>query len=301
MRIMYFIVLILGAGLITFLANISKSDQTKASFVPVLKIAGMVPQTMSRTVSKVLPVNSLDEAEFGKKINENLRAESRNGSNARIEFYLSRLMAELAQYKKKPFDYQIHILDSDVPNAMAMPGGVIMVTKGLLSTIKSEGELVAILAHEMGHVELSHCFDSVKYEMLTRKMSLHNLGSIADFTRRLFIHHSFSKNQEDEADEYGFNLLKFSKYDPASLAKSFKSLDVANQNKSHSSPNPFRDYFMSHPPLDQRISKFSGLANAWWENNPKELRYVGKRNLEESICLSDRDFGADERRVGFSE
>ena len=61
-----------------------------------------------------------------------------------------------------------------MPNAFALPGGVIIVTGGLLKTLKSEAELAAVLSHEMGHIELSHCLDTVRFQLLARKDGVGN-------------------------------------------------------------------------------------------------------------------------------
>ena len=133
--------------------------------------------------------------------------------------------------------------------------------------------------------------DSVKYEILSKKIIHNSLGAIADFSRNLLIRHTFSKTQEDEADNYGFQLLTSSEYDPSAMSKAFIRLKSASSLQSGASPNPLRDYFSSHPPLDQRIAKFTTEAQVWWNSNSGEKRYIGIENLALKIGLSLIDFG----------
>ena len=249
----------------------------------------------------MLPIDSVDEGELGKNIRSFYTLGSTtNPENQKSLEYLNSIVKRLQRFKKKPFDYEVRILQSECPNAMALPGGVIVVTSGLLKTMKSESELVSVLAHEMGHIELSHCFDSVKYEILTKKLVHSSLGAIADFSRNLLIQHSFSKTQEDEADSYGFQLLVNSEYDPSAMAKAFRNLKEASGRQNDGPPNPIRDYFMSHPPLDQRMSKFSSEAQTWWSGKTTERRYIGVENLKEKSDLSLKDFGETEWIMKFS-
>lgn len=277
------------------ISTVDFSQSDKISFAPLFQILGKAPQSLSRSVAKMLPIDSVDEGKLGKNLKSYYAPMGTPAADEKKALgYLNSIVKCLQSFKKKPFDYEIYILHSECPNAMALPGGVIIVTSGILKTMKSESELVAVLAHEMGHIEMSHCFDSVKYEILTKKILHNNLGAIADFAWNLLIRHSFSKTQEDEADKYGFQLLTNSQYDPSAMAKAFRNLKEASGRQYEGPPNPIRDYFMSHPPLEQRIAKFSAEAQAWWNNRNGERRYIGVENLKENMDLSLKDFGDSE-------
>jgi Zn-dependent protease with chaperone function len=197
--------------------------------------------------------------------------------------YLNELVRHQTQYLRKPFAYQVYVLDWQVPNAMALPGGVILVTQGLLRVVTSESELMSVLAHELGHVERGHCFDAVKFQLLSRKIAHVSYGRIADIAVDLLVRHSFSKTLEDQADEYAFALLIESVYDPKGVGGAFAQLSKYENGGRHSQQdshaNPLRDYFMSHPPLALRQEKFQQRAEAWWRANPSERRFIGRDNL----------------------
>jgi predicted Zn-dependent protease len=240
-------------------------------------------KSVDRFVGRVVPVDELDERDLGRVFRA--RYDAQKTPNDRDFLYLNDLMEHISRRARKPFEYQVYVLSSPVPNAMALPGGVILVTRGLLATLQSESELVAVLAHELGHVELSHCFDAVKFELLTRKLGSAPLGQLADLAVRLLVAHSFTKSQEGEADEYAYVLLLHGSYEPRGAGRAFASLlawqrrQEAERRPSHA--DPFRDYFLSHPPLELRRDEFLARAGAWWRGHRRERRYLGEANLSQ--------------------
>jgi predicted Zn-dependent protease len=290
-RLIYLLILSSGLGLSYLLINkTGMTEKHQVSFVPILKVVGTVPQTLDRSLSRVMPIDGMDEGQLGDIVNSQYDSEMLSEADAKKERYLNKIMKDLQTVKLKPFGYRVHLFESSVPNAMALPGGVILVTKGMMEVVKSESELAAVLAHEMGHIELSHCFDSVKYEILMKKVDSASLGVFADQVNSILLRHSFSKNQEDEADEYAYNLILAGEYDPASVFKVFKRLNTANMSGDQGEVNPFRDYFSSHPSLESRISKFHSKASQWWTLNPSAFRYEGIQNLLEMVNVKERRY-----------
>jgi len=295
-----FLLLILLAGAVLTVVIYKKKIQTQydSTLAPAFQLFGGTTKTVNRIFSRAIPVDEVDEREFGNEIAK--RYDENTDKDSPDYKYLNNLIINLSKYKKKPFKYRVYPIDYDYPNAFAMPGGVILVTTGLLGSLETEGELVSILAHEMGHIELSHCFDLVRFELLTKKIGDESIGWLADFAINLLLRDSFSKTMENEADEFAFDLVKKTKYDPMSLADSFKRLEeyveknyyYNDDEEKHA--DPVRDYFMSHPPLKLRIEKFSSDAVVWWRMHSKEKRYLGKLNLKERISYYIKDFGIEE-------
>ncbi len=182
-----------------------------------------------------------------------------------------------------------------------MPGGVICVTREMLNVLRSESELAAVLAHEMGHIELSHCFDMVKYELLGKKLGDSSAGELADYLSYLFLNNSFSKTLENEADEYAFSILTGSLYDPSALSLSFVSMQkvfVKKQSSGKKEAGFIRDYMMSHPPIELRIEKFQSKAQVWWTMHSGQRRYIGRNNLLYMQSLAEKDYGEEEWASG---
>jgi beta-barrel assembly-enhancing protease len=253
-------------------------NPTGPTLAPAFQLLGTIPKHADRMVGRLLPINEIDEGKLGNILAARYQRQANIHDPAYI--YINDLLTNLGKYTNRKLNYRAFILNSTSPNAMALPGGVVLITRGLLTALRSEAELVAVLAHEIGHIEQGHCFDGVKFELLARKIGAPTLGKIADFTTSLLLRHSFSKTQEHESDEYSYTLLLNSPYDPRGTGMAFASLQNRHPS-SKKSLQPFRDYFSSHPPLALRSAAYTERAINWWRRNPGERRYVGKQNLKE--------------------
>ena len=257
-----------------------------SSFSPAFQLLGKSTRALNIALTKILPINKMDEKAYGDAIAKSyLAAADLNDSDY---VYLNKLIKDLAAFSKKGFNYRVFIISTPIPNAFALPGGVICVTKGLLTSLKSEAQIISVLAHEMGHIERGHCFDAIKYELTFKKIKSPTVGQLADFVFNLFLRHSFSKTQENDADEYGYDLLLVTKYDPMAFSDAFVELQNAGGKQSQRSSSIVSDYFNTHPPLPLRILKFKQAASEWWIVNKNEnKRYVGIKNLIERKPLSE--------------
>lgn len=256
---------------------------------PAFQLIGRPVQTMNMGLSKIIPVNELDEKEYGEAIA--LYYEDLKKYNPKETRYVDTILKRLTYTTKKDFKYQGYMIEDDAPNAMALPGGNIFVTTGLLSTLQSESELAAVLSHEIGHIELGHTFQLVRFELLGRKLGEATMGQLIDQAMSLLLMHTYSKNDESDADKYAYTLIENSEYDPYALSLSFKSLQrYSSENTKEKKANVWRDYFSSHPEPENRAEKYRMLAIRYWINNEGVERYRGKRNLKKLVSLTDKSW-----------
>lgn len=279
---LFFFILICGCGVALAVLFYHKKPATRleSTLAPMYQLFGTPVRSLNSALTQLMPVDSLDEKKYGEVIMAECDA---NADSADKDFiYANSVLARLTQFTKKPFAYKVYIHPSPEPNAFALPGGVIFVTRGLMNTLKSESELAAVLSHELGHIELSHCLDAVRFELLAKKIDADTLGSLVDLAVTILLRHSFSKTQEDNADSYAFELMTNSIYDPAAQGKAFEaflSYSSAHGQEEEQQAGVIRDYFMSHPPLALRAEKFSEKSRLWWNSHGGEKRYAGFRNL----------------------
>jgi len=243
------------------------------------QVLGTPVKLLDRAASRVVPVSALDERELGDNFRARYDAQVVAGDPDQA--YLDALVNDLRFFTRKPFHYRAYAISYGPPNAMALPGGVILVTRTLLSTMRSESELIAVLAHELGQIERRDCLDAVRFELLARKIHSDKLGALADAATRILLRHAYSKTTEDEADQYAYELVINSRYDPRSVGGSFGSLRryLGGKSQTPQHADPIRDYFTSHPPLEIREAQFTARAAQWWKQHAAERRYVGQQNL----------------------
>ncbi len=109
-----------------------------------------------------------------------------------------------------PYTFRVEIDDSDVANAMALPGGLIIVTEGLLDQVESENELAFVLGHELGHFRNRDHLRALGRGIVLSLFLATTMGNdvssisvtVTDLTLR-----GFSRQQESSADEFGLALV----------------------------------------------------------------------------------------------
>lgn len=270
-----------GVGLIVALYSARLSTPLESTLASSFQLLGTPVKLADRLASRVIPVGDLDERDLGDTYRARYDAQVVPGDVDQA--YVDALMAHhIVPFAAKPFPYRAYVIPYGAPNAMALPGGVILVTRELLATLGSEAELVSVLAHELGHIESGHCFDAVRFELLARKVNSDELGALADAAAQLMLHHAYGKTTENEADDFAYLLMTNSRYDPQGMGNAFASLRQWLQAQGVSTPqqaDPLRDYFLSHPPLELREAEFRQRATAWWARNAQQQRYIGRQNL----------------------
>lgn len=294
-RLLLSCVLLISCFLIVFLYTQKIQPPQKATLAPVFERMGKPIKAIDHTLSEVMPISDLDEAAYGRAIAKHYERSNYSEKDRLKLSYLNHLVDSLENYARKSFDYQVFLWSSPMPNAFALPGGIIVVTNGLLKVMQNEAQLVSVLAHEIGHIEKGHCLDAIKYQLALEKINAESLGKLADFANTLLLRHSFSKTQENEADEYAYTLMLQTSYNPNGVGGAFAQLeDYQNGGKtppmSNEKANILRDYFSSHPPLPIRKAKFMGKAKVWRQKHPNIVRYKGEKNLEEWICFYEQVF-----------
>lgn len=274
---------IAGIALSVIIGLFQPDKNLPPTAAPLFELMGKPLKTADRALTRVLPISDLDERELGEAIA--LRYASYRDEGVPEQKYLDELVQALTRNNEKGFEYRVFILPSSVPNAAAAPGGVLFVTSGLLTMVETESELVSILGHEIGHVELSHCMDMVRFQLLAQKIDSRPLGEIADIAVGIMLRPSFSKTQEADADRYGFGVLIREAYNPFGMANAFDKL-AALDPSSMDRANPLYEYFMSHPYSKLRADRYRAEAR----QAELESYYVGKLNLEEKLSRFSQEY-----------
>jgi len=124
---------------------------------------------------------------------------------------LDRLTDRLASAAASPYDFKVSVLDLDMTNAFALPGGRIVIFKGLLDFAKSPDEVAGVLAHEMGHVTHRHGTEGIVKSLglaFFFGVMLGDLGGgVVGLAGETLISTSFSREAETEADSEALTLL----------------------------------------------------------------------------------------------
>ncbi len=157
-------------------------------------------------------------------------------------------------------DWRFRIVNAEVLNAFALPGGFVYVNRGLIERATSSSELAGVLGHEIGHVLLRHSAERIEKQQKTNVgvsvvCGLTNIcsseaarvaidvGGAALFAR-------FSRRDELEADSAAVGIVSRAGYDPQGIATMFaKLLETRDQR-----PDMVEGWFASHPMEEDRIA-----------------------------------------------
>ena len=161
--------------------------------------------------------------------------------------------------------YTFQIVDLEEPNAFALPGGPVYISRGLLALTNSEDELAGVLGHEIGHVAARHAVRRVTRAAplavvtglgaavtgLVSPILGDLVGGIGGVAGALVLA-PYSREQEREADRIGQELAAKAGWDPAGLSRSLHTLEREEAlHPGEKRPNAF---FATHPPLPDRVA-----------------------------------------------
>ena len=217
---------------------------------------------------------------------------STNADVLETENYLERVGRPLTvRVQRKEIRYQFHLEDDPaLVNAFALPGGHIVVGRGLLTLMESEDELAAVLGHEIAHVDRRHAIERLQYELAARKLGLSLSYALASLPIGLF-HAGYAKELELEADRTGAGLAAAADYSPQAaidLFGRFQKLFEQSQRRRTTPAGDLRnvalgglsEYLSSHPPASERISEIEKeiIAHRWKRAavRPLDQHAVGK-------------------------
>lgn len=172
---------------------------------------------------------------------------------------------------------EIRIVDHPMVNAFAAPGGVVMLTRGLIESADGPDEVAGVLAHEIGHVQHDHATVGVLRRMgITALLQLLTAGSgaetLAGFGGTLaFL--SYSRAAEEEADAAGIVMLERSGRNADGLARFFAALQEREGEDDGGVAGLIPSWLSTHPPTEARhaasLRRAAGtpaLSEADWQS-----------------------------------
>ncbi len=180
-----------------------------------------------------------------------------------LSVYVSSIGQALAQVSDRQLPYEFVVLNNDVPNAWALPGGKIAINRGLLVLLEDEAQLAAVLGHEIVHAAAGHgASQQSKGKLLNIGMEIMKQTKASDYTSLVgfgagALLAKYGRDQELESDEYGIKYMQQLGYDPMAaveLQQLFLQLSQGRQSDLLS------DLFSSHPPSAERVDKNRQLA-----------------------------------------
>jgi predicted Zn-dependent protease len=202
---------------------------------------------------------------------------------------LSRLVNAVGQklvsrLKNNPFEFKFFLVDSPEPNAFALPGGYIYVTRGILPLIQTEDELAGIMAHEIIHVTERHSVKQMRKGVIGGVLQLPGnvintvtgtqIGNVLNtpvaLSSRVFIS-KYSRSHEKQSDSEGVQLAASAGYKANALADALERLSKGIELITGEAEK--KDYFSDHPFTPKRAADIRSDAPKY---NPVNSPHITK-------------------------
>lgn len=221
---------------------------------------------------ELVVMSSQRERELGAEQEKQFVAELGLSDHAATASWVEAIGARLAVHSpRQDVDYRFHVADMEVPNAFALPGGPVFVTRGLLALVRSEDELAGVIGHEIGHVAARH---SVRQTTAATPLALvfgvpaaivgsvsRPLGTLVGLPGAIvsgIALSAYGREQEYEADELGEKLAFAAGFRPVALAEFLERLE--REEALHRDGPPPLSFFSSHPRTPDRTRRARELA-----------------------------------------
>lgn len=185
--------------------------------------------------------------------------------NEQIQSYIDAKGQEMAAISHRSnLAYEFKILDSDVVNAFAVPGGYVYFTRGIMAHFNNEAEFAGVLGHEIGHVTARHTAVSQRNQMLSQIgliagiVAIPELASMAqplsNGMQLLMLKNG--RNAESQSDQLGVEYSSKIGYDAKEMADFFNTLARKQEAAGVSIP----EFLSTHPDPNNRRETVDALA-----------------------------------------
>ncbi len=208
-------------------------------------------------------ISEKEEIQIGRELAGRMLGQIELVNDDNVQAYVNRVGRWVASQSERPdLPWRFGVANAGNVNALAMPGGTILITRGLYDLLDNEAQLAGVLGHEIAHVVKRHHVNVMRQQKLvsaganiaSARSGNNVLGQQAlNFFRNLFIS-GLDKNSEFDADATGVILAARAGYNAFGLA------EVLHKIGARGGADPsVADLFGSHPSPAERLSKLGEL------------------------------------------
>jgi beta-barrel assembly-enhancing protease len=197
--------------------------------------------------------------------------------------YINRIGQNLVRNSDAQVPFTIKVIDSDVVNAMALPGGFFYVNSGLILAADEEAEVAGVMAHEIAHVAACHIARQMTRMQLAQLATIPLIfvgGGIgygayeAAGPAAMMSLLKFQRGFEAQADYLGVQYMYRAGYDPSAFVSFFEKIQAMEKKK----PGAVSKMFDTHPQTPDRIEK-----------SQEEIRKILPAKAEYVVTTSEFD------------
>ncbi len=199
---------------------------------------------------------------IGKLTAENIIAKNKKITNGVLFNEINRILQKVSGgLGDTPYTFTLYLVENDEVNAMAAPGGHIIVFTGLVKKVNNAEELAGVLAHECSHVYYRHSIKQLAKQFLWFTFSYYfsseaSMASYATALTKFLMQQAYSREDEREADVKAVDILVKTGIEPVSFSNFFKRLSITN-----SIDKKFQ-IISTHPSHNERLAYLQSIYSS---------------------------------------
>ncbi len=266
-------VLVLVAGLAvggcgTLASTVASLPGVPEKVAPALEIA---QKTGEKALTASREMSDSEEYYLGRGVAARILARYPLSQDHVLQAYVNKVGLTVAQQSSRPRTYRGYrfaVLESSTPNSFACPGGIILITQGMIKACATEDQLAAVLAHEVGHVANRDGVNSISQARWTEVAttagseiakqyggSLGRLvaqfeGAIDDVFKTVIVN-GYSRAAEENADRAAVAMLRQSGYNPAAMPAILTAMSARGGRGG---------ILGTHPTITERLENIKNLS-----------------------------------------
>lgn len=256
---------------------------------------------------QVVLMSEAQEIAMGKEADPQIIAQYGLYENKELQDFITEKGKQMAAISHRPaLDYQFRIVDSDVINAFAVPGGYVYFTRGIMAHFNNEAEFAGVLGHEIGHIAARHSVEQQRNSVLGQVGILAGIliePDLAQFAETAsqglgLLLLKFSRDAERESDQLGVEYSSKIGYDAKEMAGFFQTLE---RKSAQGGQGELPGFLSTHPNPGDRFVTVGKLATEWKQKlnltNPQVNRNAYLKKIEGLIYGEDPKQGYLENNV----
>ncbi|HEX6910468.1 MAG TPA: M48 family metalloprotease [Longimicrobium sp.] len=213
-------------------------------------------------------ISEAQEIQLGQQASQEIAQQLGLVDDPALQQYVQEVGRRLARNSERPhLPWSFAVVDDATPNAFALPGGFIFVTRGMMNVMESEAELAAVLGHEIGHVTARHSVTQISRGQLAQlglglgsiffPSAAQTFGGLAQTGMQLLFL-SYGRDAERQADELGFKYALREGFEVREMDDIFATLMRIGQASGRSA---LPTWLASHPAEPERIAAAQARAD----------------------------------------
>ena len=256
---------------------------------------------------QVVLMSQEQEIAMGKEADPQIIAQFGLYEDTAIQNFITAKGKQMAAISHRPqLEHSFRVLNSEVVNAFAVPGGYVYFTRGIMVHFNSEADFSGVLGHEIGHVAYRHSVAQQRNAILAQLGIIAGiiinpeLARFADMasTGLQLLMLKYSRDAEREADQLGVEYSSKIGYDAKQMALFFKTLE---RQSTGTEAAELPEFLSTHPNPADRYVTVNQLAEDWKKKlnltNPIVNRNSYLRRIEGMVYGEDPREGYRENNI----